>query len=443
MNGAHSRIHLTAQVFNLISPQRKVHQAGIDLQKRKILILSDHALSTSGVGTQTRHLVNGLLEKGHWTFRQLGAAIKHTSYETIAVNPDFIIKPIDGFGDRNLLRVLLATEKPDGILIFTDPRFFTWLFEMEDEIHQVCPIAWWHVWDNKPMPKFNTPMYEATNLINCHSYMTYDLIKDRFPDKTNFIPHAIPPELFKPLNKLEINHFKSMLLGPDKLNDFVGVWNNRNARRKRPSDVIEAWSMFLDKLQSNHGHRNATLIMHTDPLDQEGPNLIEVSRHFGVENKIAFSKDRLEFDKMNVIYNISDFCINISYAEGFGLATLESMMCGKPIIALKTGGLTRQVIDHRDGSENGVALPVEMRSLVGSQQVPYIYEDYVTTETTANAILKLYEMGPTERARLGKKSRDYVMSEFSYQKTIDEWDRTLLNLVDNFKPGNAWRTECL
>ena len=30
-------------------------------KKLKVLVLSDHALSTSGVGTQTRHLIEGLL----------------------------------------------------------------------------------------------------------------------------------------------------------------------------------------------------------------------------------------------------------------------------------------------------------------------------------------------------------------------------------------------
>ena len=61
---------------------------------------------------------------------------------------------------------------------------------------------------------------------------------------------------------------------------------------------------------------------------------------------------------MNVLYNISDFCINISYAEGFGLSTLEAMMCAKPIITAHTGGQKRQVVDHRDGSENGFSLPI-------------------------------------------------------------------------------------
>ena len=31
------------------------------MSKKKIIVISDHALSTSGVGIQTRHLLNGLI----------------------------------------------------------------------------------------------------------------------------------------------------------------------------------------------------------------------------------------------------------------------------------------------------------------------------------------------------------------------------------------------
>lgn len=401
--------------------------------KKKVLILSDHALSTSGVGTQTRHLVNGLLQKGGWTFRQFGAAVKHTDYRTVVVNDDFIIKPIDGFGSRDLLRVTLATEKPDLLLIFTDPRFFIWLFEMEDEVHQVCPIAWWHVWDNLPYPAFNSSLYEATDLINCHSHLTYTMLKEKFPNKTNFIPHAIPGELFYPLSQSEKRSYKSQLLGHNKLDHFVGIWVNRNARRKRPNDVLEAWKIFLDDLQKKHGHRKASLIMHTDPLDQEGPNLYATAELLGIQENVVFSKDRLGFDKMNVLYNISDFCINISFAEGFGLATLEAMNAGIPIIAAKTGGMTRQVVDHRDGTHNGVALDIDLKTLVGSQGVPYIYEDYVTNESAAQAIMKIHNLSDVERLNLGKKAFHYARTEFSYQNVIDKWHETSLNLVENWK----------
>ena len=127
--------------------------------------------------------ITGLLDKGEWSFRQFGAAIKHENYDVVQVSDDFIIKPIDGFGNPDMLRLALITEKPDILFIFTDPRFFVWLFEMEDEIHQVCPIVWWHVWDNDPYPSFNHVLYESTDLINCHSHMTYTMLKDYYPEK--------------------------------------------------------------------------------------------------------------------------------------------------------------------------------------------------------------------------------------------------------------------
>jgi len=401
--------------------------------KYKILVLADHALSTSGVGTQTRHLIEGLLKKGCWSFRQFGAALKHNDYRTVVVNDDFIIKPIDGFGSPDLIRVTLATEKPDAIFIFTDPRFFVWLFEMEDEIHQICPIVWWHVWDNYPYPDFNDDYYKSTDTINCHSHMTYTMLKEKHPEKTHFIPHALPDNLFFKMNKEETKNYKRTLLGEDRADHFVGIWVNRNAKRKRPSDLLVSWKLFLDELEKTEGHRKATLIMHTEPSDPEGPNLFRVTEHLDIQDNVFFSRERIEFEKMNVLYNISDFCINTSYAEGFGLATLESMMTGTPIIAPKTGGLTRQVVDHRDKSENGVALDVELKTLVGSQSVPFIYEDYVSNESFANAIKKLYDLSDEEKTKLSKKVKDYASSEFAYQDTINDWHDSLIKTINQFK----------
>tara|TARA_B100000131_G_scaffold87687_1_gene84536 strand:- start:18927 stop:20186 length:1260 start_codon:yes stop_codon:yes gene_type:complete len=412
-------------------------------EKLKILILSDHALSTSGVGCQTRFLVNGLVEKGCWTVRQFGAAIKHANYDTVVVNDDFIIKPIDGFGNRDMILQTLAMEKPDVILLFTDPRFFIWLWEMEDEIHDVCPIAYWHVWDNNPPPEFNKVLYESTDLINCHSYLTYEIVSKMFPKKTNFIPHSLPEDIFYPLPKNEIKTHRVNLIGSERKDHFVAFWVNRNARRKRPNDVLWGWAEFVKNVKEKHGKSDVTLLMHTDPQDQEGPNLLATCDHLGISDSVVFSNQRVDFDQMNILHNISDVCVNIAYAEGFGLATLEAMQTGNPIIALKTGGLTRQVVDHRDGSENGIALDVSYRSLVGSQNVPYIYEDYCSHTDTADALMKMYEMSSEERESLGQKARNYVLSEFSHQGTIDAWHETLFNLVKNWKESKTpqWTIE--
>ena len=402
--------------------------------KRKILMLSDHALSTSGVGTQSRFLINGLVETGKYTVRQFGAAMKHETYGVAKVNDDFIIKPVDGFGTPEMLRLALATENPDLILIFTDPRFFRWLFRMEDEIHQICPIAYWHVWDNKPYPEFNDPYYEATDLIACHSHHTWGQIHPKYPDKTYFIPHTVPPNVYFPFTKEQIDQARKKWL-PNKQDWFVGFWSNRNARRKRPNDLIWAWSNFVNKLEKEMNHRKAVLLMHTDPLDTEGPNLLALRDFYNLQENVVFSTERVGFDQLNEYYNLADFTINVSHSEGFGLSTLESMMAGTPIIAPMTGGQTRQVVDYRNGDEQGVALPIEFQTMVGNQQVPYILEDYTSIETITEAIWEMYVVAQDEYAkmRLQEKVLDYVEHEFNYKNRIDQWDDLIEHTIQTWK----------
>ena len=173
--------------------------------------------------------------------------------------------------------------------------------------------------------------------------------------------------------------------------------------------------------------------MHTDPFDREGVNIPKIIKMLDIKDNVAISTDKIDFDEMNIMYNISDITLNISFAEGFGLSTLESMQTGTPIVSVATGGLTRQVIDHRDNSENGVAIKPTLKSLVGSQNVPYIYEDYVLPEDVANGIYKMYSLNHEEKIALSKKVKKYAREEFSYEKTIDLWHDSLTDTIKNWK----------
>lgn len=408
------------------------------MSKKTILMLSDHPLSTSGVGTQARWLITGLINTGKYSFRCFGGAVKHDSYETVAVNSDFIIKPTDGFGDKNMLRKTLAQVKPDALMLFTDPRFFIWVWEMEDEIHQMCPIVYWHLWDNPPWPEFNRPLYESTDLINCINYPTYEMVKERFPEKTNYIPHAVPQDLYKPIPKEKALEFKRKILGSQRMDHFTCLYVSRNARRKMTSDILVSWKQFLEKLEVNSGHKKATLVLHTDPLDPEGTNLFQVIDMLGIKDNVAFSKDRIGFEEMSLLYNMCDTIVNRSCNEGFGLPTLEMMMCGKPIIALKTGGLTRQVENPETGEQYGIGLDPEVRTMIGNHMVPFIYEDFVSHETLANAFLEMQSWGPEKRDEIGRRAMERARTEYNIDKVVSDWDKSLSSTIEGYKKSSKW-----
>jgi glycosyltransferase involved in cell wall biosynthesis len=266
------------------------------------------------------------------------------------------------------------------------------------------------------------------------------MVKERFPEKTNYVPHAVPRDLYSPMSPDEARKFKLALLGPARADHFTVLYVSRNARRKMTSDVLVSWKMFINELKEKHGHARATLLMHADPLDPEGTNLLAVSDMLGIKDSVVFSKERIGFNEMRTLYNVCDTIVNRSANEGFGLPTLEAMMCGKPIVAIKTGGLTRQVVNHETGEEHGIALEPEVRTMVGNHMVPYIYEDFVSHKTVTDAFMKMYEMGDEARRALGGRAREYALKNYDMQKIVNDWDSTLEATIEKWNADrNSWR----
>ena len=68
-------------------------------KKIKILTISDMPFSPSGVGTQTRYMIELMLKTGKYQFISLGGAIKHPSHDPIKTEEwgeDWIVFPVDG-----------------------------------------------------------------------------------------------------------------------------------------------------------------------------------------------------------------------------------------------------------------------------------------------------------------------------------------------------------
>lgn len=398
-------------------------------KKIKILTLGDHPLSPSGVGTQCNYIFQALMKTGNFKIISLGGAIKHQDYRPIKFQEygdDFIIIPVDGYGTPELIRNLLVKEKPDIIWMMTDPRFYTWLWQMEQEIRPNVPILYYHVWDNYPYPKFNRQFYLSNDKICSISKLTSDIVQTVAPEvEEQYVPHAVSPDLFKILDESQFTHLQPK----DKTMFF---WTNRNARRKMSGTVMWWYKEFLDKV----GHDKALLLMHTDPKDQNGQDLIAIAEELGLtKENFAISAGKVPAAEMAKFYNAADCTINISDAEGFGLSVLESLACGTPVIATKTGGMQDQLTDGVD--TYGVLIEPASRAIIGSQEVPYIYEDRISKEDFIAALEKIHNMTRTERKAVGRKGYDNVQKNFGFEQFQKSWVTIFTEFHEKY---GSWET---
>ena len=406
-------------------------------KKIKILTLSDHPLSPSGVGTQTRYVMEALLKTGKFQILSLGGAIKHKDYTPRLVDPwgdDWKIIPVDGYGTPEMIRSIMRNEKPDILWMMTDPRFYEWLWEIENEIRPLVPIVYYHVWDNFPAPHFNKKFYESNDMIVAISKLTRDIVKEVAPDvPLKYIPHAVREDVFNPISNEDRQTLRENLLGNDK-DRFVAFWNNRNARRKQSGTLLWWWKEWLDK---RNLHEKAQLIMHTEPKDPHGQDLTAIVEELGLGEKrqVLFSTQKVELQQMGSFYRMADVTIKISDAEGFGLATLESLSCGTPIIANMTGGLQEQVIGSE--GENGVAVFPSSKSVIGSQQVPYIYEDRISKDSFHSALDKIYYLSEEDRRELGERGFRHVRENYSFDVFCDKWINLMLKIHEDH---GSWDT---
>ncbi len=417
----------------------KQNTAGKYMKKIKIFCLADSPLAPSGVGGQTRYMIEGLLKTGKFQFVCFGGAIRHPEYKPIKIEEygdDWIIYPVDGYGTKEQVRACINAQKPDIVWIMTDPRFWSWLWEIENEIRNVAPLVYYHVWDTYPYPTFNRKWYLSNDVNVAISRLTHDILKNVAPEvQTEHIPHAINDSVFSKMNSKDVDQFKKThMIGYDESGNkrFTFFWNNRNARRKQSGSLMFWFNDFLDRV----GRDKATLIMHTEPKDPNGQDLVAIAEELGLDhNQFKLSTQKISIGELSLLYNAIDCTVNISDAEGFGLSTLESLATETPIIVNMTGGLQEQVTDGKDWF--GIGLKPASKAIIGSQEVPWIYEDRIAGNDLVDAMVEMFEKTEEEREELGKKGRNHVMNIYSMENYVNSWEKLFLDIHEE---QGSWST---
>jgi glycosyltransferase involved in cell wall biosynthesis len=440
-------------------------------QRKKILLICDDIRVHSGIATVGREIV--IHTAHHFNWVNIGGAVKHpeegkrldlsesTNQNASISDSSVIMYPVTGYGNPDMIRHLMEIEKPDAIMLITDPRYFTWLFAIENEIRKHIPITYLNIWDDLPAPHYNKAFYEACDLLMGISKQTVNINKLVLRDKAEskiirYVPHGLNNEIFKPIDKNDptLKEFKKRLF-QGKEYDFALFFNSRNIRRKQIPDTMLAYRYFIDQLPIEQA-KKCVLVLHTELVSEHGTDLPAVEELIlnGEQYNVVYTTERYDTPQMALLYNSCDAQILLTSNEGWGLSLTEAMLCGLPIIANTTGGMQDQMrFEFEDGTwidfdadfpsnHNGTykkhgkwAFPVypTNRSLVGSPPTPYIWDDRCTSEDASEQIMAVYKLGPEGRKEAGLAGMEWATGDEAGFTSKHQADRVIEAFDELFK----------
>ena len=118
---------------------------------------------------------------------------------------------------------------------------------------------------------------------------------------------------------------------------FLHVSNLREV--KGPVDVVRIFARARTLLNQ----KGRLKVVGEGPLE---PAMIQEAEKLGVAEFVDFLGVRSD---LVCLFNCADICIMPSRKEAFGLAALEAMACGTPVLAAAVGGLPELIDDGRNG----------------------------------------------------------------------------------------------
>jgi Tfp pilus assembly PilM family ATPase len=100
-----------------------------------------------------------------------------------------------------------------------------------------------------------------------------------------------------------------------------------------------------------------------------------------------------------------------------------------------TGGLQEQVTNGENWF--GIGLEPSSKALIGSQQVPYIYEDRLSEEQVVGALETFYNMSAEEREEMAQLGIEHVRKNYNFDLFRQRW----IDLIDDVTERlGSWET---
>jgi glycosyltransferase involved in cell wall biosynthesis len=392
----------------------------------KVLFISDSPAHNTGYGKITANFANHLKNQGHTVLIMGGvnpnAQIPFQAQEWNGCK----LWLMPGYGNAEQVRWILENEKPDIVVANADPRFFDYLFKLDNEIRKVCPLVFYHLWDDSPFPEFNVPYYECCDKIITGSKFTYDLLKGNYRKPIDYVPIGFDPTIYYPLSNEEklvfTKEFNTKTNSAFLDTNFIVGYVGRHAPRKQLLDIVNVFSIW------SKDKPDALLFLHT-PTGDAGHSLeFAIQQHYR-DTKIIINNaiPHIHSDKlMNQFYNFFSVLINRSSAEGFGMPIAEAMLSGTPSIAVKNAGPSGLITE-----ENGWLLEPIVTPFYSDATTPYIHTRHVTDDAVIKALDEAYFNRDLLKEK-ASKCRQYIIDNYGLDKTCKDFEVALQNVIKDW-----------
>ena len=430
----------------LLCLYRGVFMVEEEKKKLKLLVAAEAHNQPTGYGIVMKNLVLGLIKKG-WDiwyvgFQHYGNPIQYGDAEGnrwLELQSGLVPMGEPGFPDY--IGDYCDAFEPDIVFSLID-IFYTDVMIRECNNRAIPYVSYWPV-DN---PNFRLQWIDRLK------YMSYPLTISKFGVRTvmdtvkkygtggwsshfniDYIYHGVDTKTFDrfPKEQIEKNRemiFKDKRKFPAGKDTFVYFFCGKNNRRKQIDRLLKAFSIVAKK------YRDVVLFLKVgDPMNYHrlGLDIGDLLQKFDIIDRVKILDTKSNFLEgisertLAGWYNVSDVHVSSTGGEGFGLTTIESFACGKPVII--TDCSTSPELIGRGKDARGWLVPVKTSS----------YMDYnglwslVDIEKMAEIMEEAY-LNRKEVKRRGNNAYRWVRENLTWDNIVDQFDKYLRKAVKEY-----------
>ena len=420
----------------------------------RILWGSEQATRPTGYAVVTRNLVKRLVERGHevftigWDYN--GEDLTHEEGWTMVHSgvSGFGAERVAGENSPTVLDTHLHRLKPDCYISLIDPWFIGHAVVSTNQM-SIPYVAYLPI-DGYPISSawadilkmLHTPMWMSQFGASefgkfTERQISEDPVFERYwaygaPAPGPVLYHGVELDRFYPVGKDTKSTIRENM---GFRFDFAFLSVARNTNRKQIPRLLEAFSTFLDRLNSKEKQKVGLVLHCGDPTDKFGMggwDLPALIADLDLSENVAFSDTSsnplhgMSRDEMALLFQACDVHVMATGGEGFGIPSAEAMACGLPVILPDNSTGPELVGDN----ERGWLVP-SATHITGPKWG--VNMTLVDVPALAEAMWESYS-DTNERESRGEEARYFALDNFDWEKLTDKLEAVLEEAVNNPHP---------